>query len=104
MGTICGFSDEQAIEPAQAPKKRELSDFESKILDRIVNKQVEEIWGKFDDDGNGILDVEEARKFFKHYLDEMGEDGSALTDEQFKDTFEQFDDDKSGTIDKEEMS
>ena len=81
MGTICGFSNESVVDPLSNPKKRELSDFESKILDRIVNKQVDEIWDKFDDDGNGILDVDEARKFFVYYLNEMGEDASKLSEE-----------------------
>ena len=42
-------------------------------VDTILRKAIDEIWEMFDDDGNGLFDIDETSSFIKHTLTEMGE-------------------------------
>ena len=37
-------------------------------IDRVIQKCVDEIWSKYDDDNNGFLDKDETKKFVKDTL------------------------------------
>ena len=63
----------------------------------------EEIWNKCDTDGNGSLDIQEARRMLKQILISSGY-GDLFNPEAFDAIFDIFDDDGSGTIDKDEMN
>ena len=42
-------------------------------VDTILRKAIDEIWEMFDDDGNGLFDIDETTSFIRHTLTEMGE-------------------------------
>ena len=42
-------------------------------VNTILRKAIDEIWEMFDDDGNGLFDIDETSSFIKHTLAEMGE-------------------------------
>ena len=71
-------------------------------IDSVIEKCVEEIWNKYDDDGNGYLDKEETKHFVKDTLTDMS-DGVGFNDDDFDQCFREFDKDNSGTIEKAEM-
>ena len=71
-------------------------------IDAVISKCVDEIWSKYDDDGNGYLDKEETKKFVQDTLSDMA-DGAGFNDEDFDTCFKEFDKDGSGTIEKGEM-
>ena len=59
---------------------------------------IDEIWAKYDQDGNGTLDTEELLVFVREVLDQN------ISDEAFEEVFKEFDLDKSNTIDREEVA
>lgn len=66
--------------------------------------KIDKIWEQYDEDRNGYLDKEEARKFIEDMSDTLLKSlGHHLSKRVFDDVFEHFDLDKSGTIDKDEM-
>ena len=67
-------------------------------LEEVVN----EIWEKYDADGNGALDKEETRNFIGETLGMVNSDKGF--NEVFEEVFATFDKDKSGTIEKNEMA
>ena len=71
-------------------------------IDAVIAKCVDEIWTKYDDDGNGYLDKEETKRFVQDTLSDMA-DGAGFNDEDFDQCFREFDKDNSGTIEKGEM-
>ena len=71
-------------------------------IDAVIAKCVDEIWNKYDDDGNGFLDKEETKHFVQDTLADMA-DGAGFNDEDFDQCFREFDKDMSGTIEKGEM-
>ena len=71
-------------------------------IDDIIDKCVDDIWKKYDTDGNGTLDKSETRKFVQHTLVEM-EVNDKFNDDDFDGTFSEFDKDGNGTISKDEM-
>ena len=75
---------------------------EETIADIVIKRCVDEIWGLYDTDGNGILDKEETKRFVIQQLDEIDE-GKTFDDDDFDECFRNFDQDGSGTIDREEM-
>ena len=42
-------------------------------VDTILRSAIDEIWEMFDDDGNGLFDIDETTAFIRHTLSEMGE-------------------------------
>ena len=42
-------------------------------VESILRKTIDEIWEMFDDDGNGLFDIDETTSFIRHTLTEMGE-------------------------------
>ena len=71
-------------------------------IDQVIKKCVDEIWAKYDSDGNGYLDKQETKQFVKDTLQDMS-DGDGFNDGDFEECFSEFDKDGSGTIEKEEM-
>ena len=71
-------------------------------IDNVIAKCVDEIWGKYDTDGNGNLDKDETKQFVRDTLSDMS-DGAGFNDEDFDQCFREFDKDGSGTIEKGEM-
>ena len=72
-------------------------------IDTIIQKCVDDIWTKYDQDNSGFLDKEETKKFVKDTMQEMS-DGGEWNDEEFDKCFKEFDKDGSGTIEKGEMT
>lgn len=68
----------------------------------VVHKTVDEIWGKYDVDGNGSLDKDETRKFVNEVMADLGET-SAIDETAFEATFATLDVAGSGRIAKIEM-
>ena len=56
----------------------------------------------FDDDGNGLFDIDETSSFIKHTLTEMGE-SSEYAEQDFLQCFTQFSKGGKGFITKPEM-
>ena len=71
-------------------------------IDNVIAKCVDEIWSKYDTDGNGNLDKDETKQFVRDTLSDMS-DGAGFNDEDFDQCFREFDKDGSGTIEKGEM-
>ena len=71
-------------------------------IDQVIRKCVDEIWQKYDADGNGYLDKQETKQFVKDTLHDMS-DGDGFNDADFEECFGEFDKDASGTIEKIEM-
>ena len=70
--------------------------------DRFLRQQVNKIWGRYDEDRNGVLDRQEMCQFVRE-LTEGTIDDEWLTDENLHRVFESFDINNDGTIDKDEM-
>jgi Ca2+-binding EF-hand superfamily protein len=65
---------------------------------------IDNIWEKYDTDGNGTLDIDEARFFVKDILKDLGDDdGNVFQEEVYLAMFKSFDDDDSGTLEKDEL-
>ena len=62
--------------------------------------RVEEIWAKYDKNGNGVLNKWEGRKFLSDMLKEYN--GAFPTENELSKNFAIMDEDKSGDISKEE--
>ena len=75
---------------------------DSNEIDQVIQKCVDEIWTKYDDDNSGALDKEETKKFVQDTLSDMS-DGAGFNDGDFDQCFAEFDKDGSGTIEKSEM-
>lgn len=52
--------------------KAKVSDEERELLAQAVQTVVEDIWDTYDKDGNGFLDLKEARKFLRDVIRESG--------------------------------
>ena len=70
-------------------------------LDQIIEQCVKDVWGKFDTDNSGVLDINESRNFVNLLL---GKAALAFSDEDFEVIFKEFDGDGNGVIDKSEMA
>ena len=64
---------------------------------------VEDLWKKFDTDGNGYLDKNETKAFVIETLGSAGFGSNDFTQEQFDEVWVTLDTDKSGKIEKPEM-
>ena len=65
------------------------------------DKQVDEIWAKYDADGSGALEKAEAIKFLQDINKEIF--GSDCTPESLEDTFKMIDENGDGKFVKEEL-
>ena len=72
-------------------------------VDQILKKAIDEIWEMFDDDGNGLFDIDETTAFIKHTLKEMGEQ-PVYNEADFHQCFKQFSRGGKGFITKTEMT
>ena len=63
---------------------------------------IDQIWYKYDRDGNGDLDKEEIRLFVIDNIGNVG-DGDGISEDDFDEIFASFDLDGSGSIEKDEM-
>ena len=75
-----------------------LAEIEITRNEKIKAEMIDDIWRKYDVDGNGTLDVEEARCFIREVLDQN------ITDEAFDEVFKELDIDGSGTINRDEIA
>ena len=71
-------------------------------VDTILRKAIDEIWEMFDDDGNGLFDIDETTSFIRHTLTEMGESPD-YAEADFMQCFHQFGKSGRGFITKPEM-
>ena len=71
-------------------------------VDTILKKAIDEIWEMFDDDGNGLFDIDETTSFIRHTLSEMGESPD-YSESDFLQCFQQFAKGGRGYITKPEM-
>ena len=67
-----------------------------------IKEIIDDIWKKYDVDGNGSLDKQETRNFLIDTLDNLGAKAS-FSDAGFEEIFKAFDLDGNETIDKTEM-
>jgi len=63
---------------------------------------VDDLWAKYDLDGNGYLDKNEAKKFISDTLGSLGA-STDIEDSAYDEAFAEFDTDNSGTITKNNM-
>ena len=72
------------------------------ITPALIKQAIDSVWSVYDADGNGVLDMEEARNFVEHVLSKVyGEKKRKISN--FPMWFNQFDRDHSGTIEKSEF-
>ena len=82
-------------------KKEKHEEYET--ADQIVDIVINEIWDKFDEDGNGDLDEEEITAFLEYTFKEMGE-STFYSQKDFLECFRQFAPTGVGFITKPEMT
>ncbi len=63
---------------------------------------VEQIWAKYDKDGNGTLSKAECRFYVQDMLKSMGENPK-ISEEEYNVLFAQYDKDGNGSVSKDEM-
>ena len=87
----------------QDSQKNKISKLLTKAVTPALLKQVIDlVWKDFDADENGVLDIQEARKFVDYILSSMyGQTKTNLA--KFEAWFSQFDTDHSGSIEKKEL-
>ena len=76
--------------------------------DNIINEVLDEIWNKFNDDNNDILDKREMARFIYITLIESGQRNyhtveDCFNDKMFNMIFQQFDEDGDGTVSRDEL-
>lgn len=71
--------------------------------EELISKTVDQVWGKYDADGNGFLDKEECFAFVRDSLKEMGQ-LDILTEDMFEKAFNEYDADGTGKISRGEMA
>ena len=65
---------------------------------------IDNIWDKYDEDGNGSLDLDETRVFVQDILKDLGdEDGNIFDEQVYRAMFNSFDEDDSGSLEKPEL-
>ena len=70
----------------------------------MLSQVIDNIWEKYDTDGNGSLDIDEARHFVKDILKDLGdEDGNVFSEDVYRAMFITFDEDDSGSLEKPEL-
>ena len=77
-------------------------ELEDDHVETYIGQTVDEIFKKFDTNGDGELDQEETRALVKSLLKGRGL-GEDFEDEQFMDMFEEFDKNGNGVIEKDEL-
>ena len=70
----------------------------------LLSQVIDNIWEKYDADGNGSLDMDEARIFVQDILKDLGdEDGNIFDESVYRAMFKTFDEDDSGSLEKPEL-
>lgn len=64
---------------------------------------IDQIWRKYDTDGNGLLDKREMKQFVSDYVGSTGVAGAAA-DRAFEAVFRAFDEDGSGSVNKSKVT
>jgi Ca2+-binding EF-hand superfamily protein len=95
------FSSHNATLEMAGHSKTQVELDEEEEIDRALEDCLEDIWDNYDEDGNGVLEYKEAKKFIKDVLRESGM--GKVSSKDIKKAFNDFDADKSGTMDKAEM-
>mmetsp|Transcript_36488 Transcript_36488/g.27054 ORF Transcript_36488/g.27054 Transcript_36488/m.27054 type:complete len:84 (-) Transcript_36488:29-280(-) len=72
------------------------------VVEANIDNIIEEIWTKYDQDGNNCLDKDETKEFIENFLKERGAE-KELSAEEFEEHFRTLDKDGDGTISREEM-
>mmetsp|Transcript_11312 Transcript_11312/g.11346 ORF Transcript_11312/g.11346 Transcript_11312/m.11346 type:complete len:82 (-) Transcript_11312:77-322(-) len=67
-----------------------------------IDKIIEDIWAKYDQDNNNALDKDETKEFMINFLKEKGVE-KEMNDEDFENYFKELDKDGDGTISRDEM-
>ena len=70
---------------------------------KSIRKIVDSIWLQFDEDNNGVLDIEEARKFFNAVLTKF-KGNSSFSSASFGSWMAILDKNNTGSLDKIEVS
>ena len=78
-----------------------MQSFASLERDETRREKVDKIWSQFDENGDGVLDKEEAYRFLRVSLKEFS--GQEPSDEDIERNFESIDFDKNGVLDKDEV-
>ena len=70
-----------------------------------MNKIIENVWSKYDTDGNGFLDIEETKKYTIETLKQVkGDEFVPPTDDELNAAYSQFDKNGDNKIEKAEMA
>ena len=72
-------------------------------IEEALQTTINQIWDKYDKDGNNTLDKSEMRAFIQETMKEAGVN-KEITEEEFNTIFSQFDIDGSETIERDEMA
>ena len=76
--------------------------------EEVLISVVDELWDKYDTDGNGELDKDETRNLIKECMNNLNKNHhrnlEQFSDEAYDKLFERIDRDGNGTIDKSEMN
>ena len=92
MGVCCNENSD---------KSREFKTIAETPEQAARSKQVDEIWAKYDADGSGVLEKDEAMKFLRDINMEIF--GAETTDEQNEATFKMIDENGNGSFEKDEL-
>lgn len=94
----------EELEPEKPEQDQDTLNKISEMQQLNVQKYIQEIWQKFDADGNGILDKDEFKNFVKETVSELlGDDMQSLIEQDFEKVYNGFDSDSSGGINQSEM-
>ena len=67
----------------------------------MSDAQIEQIWATYDTNANGVLDREEAQKFYTEFVEKDEFLKATVTD--FESFFTKVDEDKDGKVTKDEL-
>ncbi len=86
--------------------KAKVTSSEKDLLLGAIDKCIDDIWDHYDKDGNGFLDLHEARKFLRDIIRESGlyyGEDSLMEEHRVREAFLDIDTDNNRRISKDEM-